>query len=85
MRPGCGRLPGAAPTEEKAERWHRARLTPMSPLWIACAIVLAAAVVVFRIRRHARLGGVCAECGRTIRRGALKCPACGMWFAGRST
>ena len=66
-------------------RRHRARLTPMSPLWIACTIVLAAAVVVFLIRRHARLGGVCPECGRMLRPGALKCLACGIWFAGRST
>ena len=58
------------------------RFTPMSPLWIACTLVLATTLVLLVIRRFARLHGACPGCGRTLRPGAVKCPACGTWFAG---
>jgi ribosomal protein S27E len=57
----------------------------MSAVWITGTIVLAAAVIVYLIRRHARFRGVCPECGRTLRTGAVKCLACGMWLAGSSS
>jgi hypothetical protein len=54
----------------------------MAPFWITCVLVLLAVAVVLA-RYRERLYGACPECGRPIRTGALKCPACGMWFAGR--
>jgi predicted RNA-binding Zn-ribbon protein involved in translation (DUF1610 family) len=53
----------------------------MSSFWILCTLALVA-VAVFLVRRRA-LYRACPECGRLIRRRALKCAACGTWFAGR--